>query len=139
MKFAISFLSVMCVSGAVYAQSSKEYVELLCGSKEKIALVYSSDPIEDVMFYKMREQKFWKDRTDDALVTAKLLNEKGPEAVQSSENIATTMAALKACKAYFLIESDIKTYLKTQACVDDKGLEYDIEEAGFSCRLLMPK
>lgn len=138
MKSVLSFLFVMSLSAVANAQSAEEYVELLCADKTKLAEVYSSDPIDDVMKSKMREQKFWSERANDALVTAKLLADGGPEAVQSKENIGTTTAAIKACKAYYMIEADIKNYLSIQKCVDDQGMEFDIEEVGFVCRLLIP-
>jgi hypothetical protein len=138
MNLVISFLFTICLSITVYAQSAPEYVELLCASQEKIASVYPSDPIEDVMTYKMREQKFWSARKEEALLTAKLLNDGGPEAVQSEEHIETTRAVLKACNAYFMIEPQVKDYLLMNKCVDDKGLIYDIEQMGLACRLLVP-
>jgi hypothetical protein len=138
MSLVISFLFTIFLSMTVYAQSAPEYVELLCASKEKIASIYPSDPIEDVMAYKMREQKFWNVRKEEAYLTANLLNSGGPEAVQNEDHIDTTRAVLKACNAYFMIEPQVKDYLLLNKCVDDKGLVYDIEQMGLACRLLIP-
>lgn len=139
MNSVLIFLFTICLSTVANAQSATEYVELLCANKEKIASVYSSDPIDEIMALKTREQNFWSLRKAEAIATANLIKKEGVEALQNQKHTDTTVAVLKACNAYFTIEPQIKEFLQNSQCVDDQGVEYEIEQVGTACRLLFPE
>lgn len=136
MKSILLIIAVLFVSSSAFAQSAREYVELVCGSKAQLQKVYPSDPIEDVLASKTKEIKFWNNRIEDTLKTVEVLEKGGMDAAKSEENIDATIAVLKACKAYFEIEPEIKKFLQSNKCVDAKDADFDFENVGRTCNLL---